>query len=222
MIRLLKTLVWCGVLLLCAAMAYAYQGYRDARADAPALAERANTLIAQGRGGAALGPDRVAQLLLIEDPAFQNHVGFDLTTPGAGATTITQSLAKREGFADFTSGLRKLRQTGYAIGLERGLSKAQILALFLDSVPMGRGPDGIWIDGLFAASQTHFGDQPQNVSDEDFARLIAVMIAPGRLALADPNDELASRTARILRRLAEDCAPAGHRDVWLDGCASAP
>lgn len=33
-------------------------------------------------------------LLKIEDPAFYRHKGVDLKTPGAGLTTITQSLVK--------------------------------------------------------------------------------------------------------------------------------
>ena len=218
MIRFLKILFWLGVAALCAALLYGYLGYRDARADGPELAQRADALIAQGRSGEVLGMDRRALLLAVEDPAFGTHVGFDLTTPGAGATTITQSLSKREGFADFTPGLQKLRQTGYAVGLERALTKSQILALFLDSVPMGKGPDGTWIDGMFAASQAHFDAPPQAIALDDFTRLVAVMIAPARLSLAAPNAQTATRVARIDRLRAGQCQPDGHQDVWLEGC----
>lgn len=221
--RILRKILWLGVAVLLAALAYGWTGYRDARAAGPELAARADTLIANGRSGIALGQDRRALLLAVEDPAFGIHAGFDLTTAGAGATTITQSLSKREGFADFSPGLKKLRQTGYAIGLERSLTKPQILALFLDTVPMGRnapGPDAQWIDGIFAASQAHFGADPDAVSDEDFTRLIAVMIAPGDLSLAEPDDALAERVRRIIALGADECAPSGHEDVWLAGCAA--
>ena len=216
---------WVGLLCLlavCAVFGYGYSGWRDARADAEALKSQADQLIAEGRGGVALGLDRRAELLAVEDPAFEVHAGFDLTTPGAGTTTITQSLAKREGFADFTPGLQKIRQTGYAIGLESKLSKPEIMALFLESVPMGRGPEGQdaeWISGLFAASEAHFGASPDRISDEAFRRLVAVMIAPGQLELAQPNLELAQREARIAALLAGRCAPIDNADVWLEGCA---
>ena len=221
---MLKRIVWLLVLVLVAALAYGGWGYRDARVDTPALAARADALIADGRGGAALGPERRALLLAVEDPSFLRHVGFDLTTPGAGATTITQSLAKREGFADFSPGLKKLRQTGYALGLEAGLSKPQILALFLDSVPMGRlgdGPDAAWVDGLHAASLALYQADPDTLPLRDFARLVAVMIAPGELRLSDPGPRLEARVDRILALTSGRCTPRDHDDVWLEGCAEA-
>ncbi|WP_211096175.1 transglycosylase domain-containing protein [Flavimaricola marinus] len=198
---------------------YGYTGYRDARADAQSLEQEANALIAAGQGGVALGVDRRAILLAVEDPAFGSHYGVDFTTPGAGATTITQSLAKSDGFADFTPGLHKIRQSGYAIGLEAALTKPQILALFLNRVPMGAGPDGTWIDGLYAASEAHFGASPSDVPLDAFLKMVAVMIAPGALKLADVDaPELIERAGRIAALVEEECEPASHSDVWLEGC----
>lgn len=217
--RLIRTVVWLALLMLVALGGYGYLGFRDARAAAPELAKRADALIASGRGGVALGVDRRAMLLAVEDPAFGSHYGMDFTTPGAGATTITQSLAKAEGFADFTPGLQKIRQTGFAVGLETRLSKPQILALFLDDVPMGAGPDGPWLTGLFAASEAYFEALPSAVPEEDYLALIAVMIAPAQLRLSAPDAALQDRVDRIARLLAGACAPDGHGDVWLAGCA---
>ena len=217
--KLLRLTVWALALVLAAALIYAGTGYREAIADAPELSARADALIAAGQGGDDLGKEHKAMLLAVEDPAFYQHVGFDLTTPGSGITTLTQSLAKREGFADFRPGIKKLRQTAYAIGLERSLGKDQILALFLHSVDMGRGPDGDWITGLFAASDAHFGQPPAALSDADFARLVAVMIAPGELELAAPGPALETRVARIQALLAGDCRPDGNGDVWLAACS---
>lgn len=41
-----------------------------------------------------LSPWQRRALLAIEDPAFYRHHGVDLKTPGAGLTTITQSLVR--------------------------------------------------------------------------------------------------------------------------------
>ena len=218
--KLLRLTVWALVLVLAAALTYAGIGYRDALADTPQLALRADQLIASGRGGDDLGERHKDILLAVEDPAFYQHVGFDLTTPGGGITTITQSLSKREGFADFRPGIAKLRQTAYAIGLERGLTKEQILALFLQSVEMGQGPDGDWITGLFEASEAHFGRAPAELEDTEFMKLVAVMISPSYLKLADPGPELDARVTRIEALVAGQCEPDGNGDVWLLACAS--
>jgi len=50
-------------------------------------------------------------LLAVEDPNFYQHSGVDLTTPGAGITTITQGLVKQLYFSEFRPGFAKLRQT---------------------------------------------------------------------------------------------------------------
>lgn len=206
------------VLILCGLVAYGAKGYLDGRSDAPALAARADTLIAQGRSGDALGEDRLAILIRLQDPAFADHNGLDLASAGAGITTIMQSLAKRVAFEDFQPGIAKLRQTTYAMALETQLSKAQIMALWLDTLSMGRGNEG-WMTGFYTASQTIFAAPPSQITDAQFLRLIAVLIAPGRYSLIEPDAGLDLRAARITRLIAGDCTPQGNGDVWLEGCA---
>ncbi|ABD56236.1 transglycosylase domain-containing protein [Jannaschia sp. CCS1] len=216
--RVGKLLVAAFILTLGVAIAIGAVGFFNARADADALIARADALIAQGRDGEALGATRLAMLIRVQDPGFADHNGLDLWTPGAGITTITQSLAKRVAFDDFQPGIAKLRQTTYAMGLETRLSKTQILALWLDTVEMGRGPDG-WITGFFAASEAIFGAPPDQISEAEFLHLIAVLIAPGRYDLMGEDPALDARVARIERLIAGTCTPQGNGDVRLDGCA---
>ena len=197
---------------------YGYKGFLDGRADAPALIARADALIATGRGGADLGDGRAEILLTVEDPNFINHNGIDLQSAGGGITTVTQSLAKRTAFDHFRPGLPKLRQSTYAIALERHLSKDQIFALWLDTLEMGRGPDG-WMTGFFDASIAVFGQPPAALSDADFLKLVAVPLAPGMYRLTEPDPRLEDRVARITRLLAGDCQPDGNSDVWLEACS---
>ncbi len=210
---------WVLLLAVLACGIYGWIGYRDGVKATAQLSAEADALIAAGYGAGALGPDRQAILLAVEDPAFFAHVGFDLTTPGAGITTITQSLSKRSGFDEFIPGYRKLRQTAYAVGLERGLTKPQILALFLNSASMGRDPDGNWVTGFFAASEAHFDAPPDQITEDQFIALVAVLIAPRDLALGEADKVLQTRIARIKRLVAGECTPLGNSDVWLDGCA---
>ena len=208
------------VIVLIAVLAgYGALGYREAANEAETLRSRADALIEGGRGGAGLGVDRLQMLIDVEDPAFRAHVGLDFTTPGAGPETITQAVARQMATVIFGGNVARLRRTGYALALERNLSKPQILALFLDTVVMGPGPDGVQVTGFWQASEAHFGAPPDMVANDAYLRLLAVMIDPSELQLADPGPRLADRTARIAALLAGRCAPLGHDDVWLDGCS---
>lgn len=208
-----------ALLVLVAGLAlYGASGWLDAERDAQMLRGRAAAIEAEGRGVSALRSDQVAGLLRLEDPAFRAHHGVDFTTPGAGATTLTQSLAKRVAFKRFQPGLGKLRQTTYALSLERRLTKDEILALWLDTASMGKGEAG-WVTGFHAAAQAFFGKPTRELTPDEFHTLLAVGIAPGRLNPLRPSPELNARVRRIERLLSGICAPKGHHDVWLEGCA---
>lgn len=204
---------------LISVLAYGAKGYADALDAAPVIADRADALTARGRSGQALGPGRLDLLLLVQDPAYAAHGGVDVTTAGAGLTTVTQSLAKRLAFDAFRPGVRKVRQTGYALGLERGLTKDQILALWLDTVWLGRA-DGASLTGFFSASEAVYARPPAELTDDEFVRLVAVLIAPARFDLKGQDAGLDERAARIRRLAAGACRPLGNGDVWLEGCAS--
>lgn len=220
--RTIGTLIRYGLIALAAGLlallAYAATGYVDALRDAPHLRVRADRLIAQGRGPDALTPAQLRQLIRVEDPGFWRHRGVDDDTLGAGATTITQSLSKRLAFAQFEPGIRKIRQTAYARGLEARLSKRQILALFLDTVPVGPGQHG-WMQGMFAASAQLYGKPPAALTKAQWLRLVAVLVTPGAFRLTQADPKLEERVRRIERLLAGACQPEDHGDVMLEGCA---
>lgn len=218
--RLFRRLLFLALIVLAMAVGYGWLGFRDATADAETLKVRAEALIEAGRGGAGLGVDRRQMLIDVEDPAFLAHVGVDFTTPGAGSSTISQSVARWLGLNGPQHAISWLRQTGYALGLEQVLSKPEILAIYLDTVPMGPGPDGEGISGLWPASQAHFGADPSSIGESDFFALLAVMIAPEELPLVDRGPQLEERIERIGRLLSGECTPLGHDDVWFEGCAA--
>ncbi len=215
-----KALAAMVLLILLALAAYAGFGYFDALRDSDGLKQRAAGLMASQRGPDDLTQRKLHQLLAVEDPAFWRHNGFDVETKGAGLTTITQSLAKRLAFEDFEPGIGKIRQTTYALGLEQRLSKKEILALALETVQMGPGPDG-WMEGMFDASMQIYGKPPAALSDHQWLKLVAVLIAPRQFNLQAPDKPLEDRVARIERLLAGRCAAQDERDVWLDRCGPA-
>lgn len=205
-------------LVLLAGLSYGAFGYYDASRKAPEYSAQAQELIENGFGAHALGAERLQQLLMVQDPRYFEHGGVDLWTKGAGLTTISQSLAKRLGFEEFRPGIGKIRQTGFALGLERHLNKDYILALWLDSVEMGRGPAG-WMVGFFNASEMIYHRPPEKLSDAEFYRLLAVLIAPAKFRLLEQDSALEERSSRIFKLLNAECAPTGLTDVWLESCA---
>ena len=103
------------------------------------------------------------------------------------------------------------------MGLEAQLSKKQILSLWLDTLEMGEGPDG-WITGFHKASAAIYGRSPIELSNTEFIRLVAVLIAPGSLKLGESDAALDERVGRIERLVLGACEPKGLGDVWLEGC----
>ncbi|HPF22706.1 MAG TPA: transglycosylase domain-containing protein [Hyphomonas sp.] len=218
-----RWILWINLLLgavFLAAFAYGAKGYSDARHAAPELKARAAALAAAGRGPDSIDPENLRILILVEDPGFAFHKGVDLSNKGAGLTTMTQSLSKRLAFREFRPGFRKIRQTGYAIGLESRLSKSDILTLWLDTVPMGRDADGVWTTGFDTAGEAFFGKPLPGLTREEFIELTAVPIAPGRLSPLRRGPDFDARVQRITRLANGLCEPDAVRDVWLDGCAA--
>lgn len=197
---------------------YGAKGWYDAKSQAQVLVDRAQKAIAEGRGSDSLSKERLRILLLVQDPGFYSHSGVDLTTPGAGITTLTQSLSKRLAFENFTPGIGKIRQTGYALGLDSVLTKDQQIALFLETLGMGASPEG-WVTGFHKASEVFFGAAPSEISLEQYYALVAVLIAPSQLKLSEPDEKLQERVERIERLAAGSCEPTSLTDVWLEGCA---
>ena len=206
------------VVVLLIAVVPIYRGWQEGKAAAPDLADRADRIIAEGRGPDALGQSRFDLILMVQDPSFRTHSGVDVTTPGAGITTVTQSLAKRTGFEDFQPGWSKLRQTGLAMGYETGMTKDQIGALWLETLEMGQTPEG-WIVGFFEASRALYGKPVAELTEAELADLTARLIAPGRLSRPEGAAERGERVRRIQRLWAGACVPDHHGDVWLEGCA---
>ncbi|MDQ3075230.1 MAG: transglycosylase domain-containing protein [Pseudomonadota bacterium] len=166
-----------------------------------------------------LTPARTAQLLKVEDPTFFTNKGIDFSSPGAGMTTISQSLGKRLFFDDFSPGFAKgelIALTRFALYPE--VNKERVLQAFLATAYFGRR-DGRAVIGIGAAARAWFGRPLATLSEQEFLMLIAMLPAPAAL---DPYRHAAAnaeRVARIERLLADQCRPSGLRDVMLEGCA---
>jgi hypothetical protein len=154
-------------------------------------------------------------LLKVEDPAFYRHKGVDLRTPGAGLTTITQSLAKELYFERFRSGLlHQILNTLYArFALHPYISKKDQLLLFVNSVYLGRSENGS-VYGLEEAAQEYFEKPVSRLSRKEFASLAAMIIAPSTFHVLNHPEWNRERTLRILKLADGDYQPRGWRDLY--------
>ena len=126
-----------------------------------------------------------------EDQLFYAHPGVDPVSVAraaiqnaragrvvSGGSTLSMQLARLirphdGGFAG------KIRESTYALRLEAQLSKAEILELWLNSIPFGSGTEGVR-----SAARTFFSAGPGELSVE---QILLLAVIPRRPALYDPR-----------------------------------
>jgi hypothetical protein len=130
--------------------------------------------------GNFLGPAVIAA----EDQRFHEHAGIDESeianllgaldgAPRRGASTITQQLARTLYTGAERSAMRKLREVLYATEMERTLSKARILELYLNTVDWGPG-----LCGARSAARAYFNKTPAKLSPIEAAWLAGILRNP--------------------------------------------
>jgi membrane peptidoglycan carboxypeptidase len=156
-------------------------------------------------------------LLTVEDPHFYTHDGIDLSTPGAGITTITQALVKLYYFHPFKPGIAKLRQSLIALVLNHRVDKQTQLRIFVNSVYMGNWR-GKQIYGLSDAAQAYFGKPFSRLTRDQYLALVAMIVGPNGFNVRTQPADNAARVLRIKRLLAGECRPRNNGDVLYQDC----
>lgn len=164
-------------------------------------------------------PDaRIDMLIAVEDPTFWTNKGLDFTTPGAGWTTLSQSLGKRIYFDRFEPGFRKFElMLMTRFGMHAKVTRHNILKAFYNVAYLGHDEAGPII-GFHEAARRWYGKELMMLTTDEYLGLVAMLIAPDRLNPVEHEAENRERVARIKRLLAHDCTPKGVSDVWLAGC----
>jgi len=162
-------------------------------------------------------PQYVTILLSVEDPNFYGHHGIDLTTPGAGYTTITQAIAKQLYFTHFRSGVAKIRQSLYALVLDRLVNKQDQLKLFINNVYMGTYA-GKPIYGFSDAAHVYFSRDFRSLTEDQYTALVAMIVGPDRFSVLRFPARNAERVRRIKKLLHGDCKPSSLTDIYYEDC----
>ncbi|MDG3579151.1 penicillin-binding protein 1C [Rhizobium sp. YJ-22] len=159
---------------------------------------------------ADVDPQFLHMLVAYEDQRFWEHRGVDPVAIGraswqflthgrivSGASTLSMQLARLIEPRDSRSIPAKLKQVVRALQIERRLSKAEILDLYLTRAPYGGN-----LEGVRAASLAYFGKEPKRLSVAEAALLVALPQLP---ELRRPDRHLKTATEarqRVLDRMA--------------------
>src|SRR4051812_28842010 len=149
-----------------------------------------------------------------EDAKFLDHEGFDWEAIQeamaknqrkgrvvAGASTISQQLAKNLFLSGERSWLRKAQEAIITGMLEHLMTKRRILELYLNVAEWG---DGVF--GAEAAARHHFGVSAASLGPEQAAWLAAVLPAPRRYVRGGTTPYIDGRVATILVRMEKEGA----------------
>ncbi|MFL5085171.1 MAG: penicillin-binding protein 1A [Xanthobacteraceae bacterium] len=149
-----------------------------------------------------------------EDKRFFQHKGVDerglirafvgnLTQPGRpqGGSTITQQVAKNLLVGADVTYERKMREIILASRIERTLSKAEILELYLNSIYLGRAS---W--GIEMAARSYFGKPAKELDLMEGALLAGLTKGPNYFSPERQPERARERLAYVLSRMKEDGA----------------
>ncbi len=153
----------------------------------------------------SMPPELPVAVVGAEDDGFWTHHGFDWEGirmaaekniksghVRAGASTISQQLAKNLFLSPKRSLTRKFREAVLTVLLERLLGKRRIMELYLNVIEMGPG-----FFGVEAGAYYHFGKNLSQLTPHEMALLVSIIPMPLRYTV---DVEYIRRMAMALQR----------------------
>ena len=161
-------------------------------------------------------PDQVKNAFIAaEDKKFYSHSGIDYVgiiraligniknigtgRRPAGASTITQQVAKNFLLSSELSYIRKLKEAILAMRMEQAFTKDHILELYLNEIYLGNRSYGV-----AAAALNYFGKSLNDLSVEEIAYLAALPKGPNNYNPKTKYDAAIARRNWVIDRMVED------------------
>jgi penicillin-binding protein 1A len=152
-------------------------------------------------------------LLATEDRRFYSHWGvdvrglfailaervFSLSLHGRGASTITQQLARLLYLTREVTLTRKFREMLTAVQIERRYTKNEILIMYLNVAPFGRGAYG-----LQSAAAVFFAKRPKELTTAECAFLVGALANPTRYDPRRSHNRATARRNTVLRNMVDE------------------
>ncbi len=144
-----------------------------------------------------------------EDDRFYSHPGIDWQgitraglelirtgQKGQGGSTITQQLARNFFLSSEKTYVRKIKEIMLALRIEREISKAEILELYLNKIFLGHRAYGVT-----AAAQVYYGKKPAELSIAQMAMIAGTVQRPSRVNPITNPAIAKSRRNYVLNRM---------------------
>ena len=166
-----------------------------------------------------------------EDADFYRHFGISISriviTAAedivkrrlAGASTLTQQLARKLFLTDEKTWERKIKEALLAIQIERRYTKREIFTMYCNQVYFGHGAYGVE-----AASRMYFGKRSKDLSLEESALIAGIIQSPERQSPFVDMRRALRRRNYVLQRMAEEgyiteavAAAAAEKPIELHG-----
>ena len=152
-----------------------------------------------------MAPSLALAVVCMEDQRFLTHNGFDWESiqkameddKSGGASSISQQTAKNVFCWPTSSWIRKGPETWFTVLIETFWSKDRILEVYLNSVEFGPG-----IYGAQASSRYFFEKDAKEISNQQCARLAAVLPNPLQYKVNATSGRVITRKNHALQQMA--------------------
>ncbi|RPJ71826.1 MAG: PBP1A family penicillin-binding protein [Acidobacteria bacterium] len=150
-------------------------------------------------------------ILSAEDAGFDRHVGVSISrifitavedvVKGrmAGASTLTQQLARKLFLTDEKTWERKIKEALLAIQIEKRYTKPEIFTFYCNQIYFGHGAYGVE-----AASRLYFGKRSKDLTLEEAAMIAGIIQTPERQSPFVDVRRATRRRNYVLGRMAEE------------------
>ncbi len=164
---------------------------------------------------AQVPPQLVQAIVVLEDPRFLQHGGFDVLgimrafvrnllsfRYSQGGSTITQQLVKNVFLSHEKTIKRKFTELVLAALLEKRFSKDEILEAYMNEVYLGQ-LGSVEIHGVGRAAEYYFSKKVTELELHESALLAAVIASPHVYSPRKHPERTKARRDRVLRALAQ-------------------
>ena len=158
-----------------------------------------------------ISPTLRQAIISAEDAGFDRHFGISISriviTAAedvikrrlAGASTLTQQLARKLFLNDEKTWERKIKEALLAIQIERRYTKREILTLYCNQIYFGHGAYGVE-----AASRLYFDKRSKDLSLEEAAMIAGIIQTPERQSPYVDVRRATRRRNYVLQRMADE------------------